>query len=119
MTEKETPENREQTISVTISAPNPAWTLTIEEVWLHDEEMWVITRVKRKEGVIAAQVITDIEDSVTIEAPDYPRTFFIYGKTWNWENETGPSIQFIENLSLLKQQLQDAKRVYAIKKRKE
>lgn len=112
MTEKDTPKSGEQTISVTISAPSPAWTLTIEEVWLHDEKMWVIAQVKRKEGVIAAQVITDIEDSVAIEAPDYPRTFFIYGKTWNWENETGPSIQFIENLSMLKQQLQEGKRVY-------
>ena len=78
-------EKREIAVSVTV--PDAAWKLRIDEVWQVKKELWVVATVSRDAGVIGAQVISTLKALVKVEAPDLPVKVFVVGKTWNWGND--------------------------------
>jgi hypothetical protein len=59
---------KERTIEVTVTVPDSAWRLSIEEVYQVKEEIWVISRVSRNPDAMGAQVITTLTASVKVEA---------------------------------------------------
>ena len=73
-------------IGVSLSAPNPSWSILIESIYMIENELWVISRLSQKPGMVA-QVITPISDKVRIQAPSLPVSHFILGKTWGWKGK--------------------------------
>ena len=84
------PADREtRAITVSVQAPDSAWSLAIRKVVEVGEEIWVVAELKRPDGMVGASVITDLEASVKVAAPDLPLKVFVVGKTWNWGGEDG------------------------------
>jgi hypothetical protein len=103
-------ENR--TISVELTVPSPAWSVSIEKIWIVQDEVWVLARAKRKEGVMAAQVITTVRDSVPVSAPPGPKKVFVYGKTWKWDSDENSSLTFIRAPENLENKTGGARQIY-------
>lgn len=100
----------EKEITVTLTVPDTAWTLAIEAVYHVENELWVIARVSRDPDLMGAQVITTVQASLRLAAPDLPVKYFVIGKTWNWEN-TEP-YTFIKDLKQLERKLQSGTLLY-------
>ncbi|UCF37052.1 MAG: hypothetical protein JSU96_20020 [Acidobacteriota bacterium] len=96
-----------QEIKVTLEVPDTAWSVTIQEVRVVGEELWVISKLERPSDLMGAQVISQVTDSVTIKAPRLPVKHLILGKTWNWEND--PSLEFITNPTMLEERMSGGK----------
>ncbi len=75
-----------KTFSVALEAPDAAWGISIDRIVRVDEELWVVCLLQESGG-LGAQVITVIEDCTQVLACDLPATYYIVGKTWEWENE--------------------------------
>ena len=100
----------EKEITVKLTVPDTAWTVAIEEVYNVESELWVISAVSQNPDVMGAQVISTVQASVKMAAPDLPVKHFIIGKTWAWEN-TEP-YTFITDLKPIEKELQAGKRLY-------
>ena len=100
----------EKEITVALTVPDTSWNISINEVYKVDSELWVISTVFHKPGMIGAQVISTISDSVTIKVPDLPVKIFIIGKTWNWENDEPHT--FIKDLKEIEKKLESGKLIY-------
>ncbi len=100
----------EKDVTVRLAVPDTTWTVVIEEVHKIGNELWVIASVAQDPDMMGAQVITTVEDSLTLAAPDLPVKFFVIGKTWNWENEE--SYNFIESLDKIEEELKSGKLLY-------
>jgi hypothetical protein len=100
----------EREITVTLTVPDSAWAISIEEVHEVKNEIWVISNVSRDPDVMGAQVISVVRDAVIMVAPDLPVKHFVIGKTWNWKNEE--AYTFIENRNNLDSELISGKRLY-------
>ena len=55
-------------ISIKITVPDPAWSVSIKEIYIVDKELWVISELVHA-PVMAAQIITTATDKVTVKAP--------------------------------------------------
>ena len=77
----------EREITVTLTVPDAAWEISIEEVHRVKNEIWVISTVSRNPYLMGAQVISVVKASIKCAAADGPVKHFIIGKTWNWPNE--------------------------------
>ncbi|MDP0501780.1 MAG: hypothetical protein Q7P63_16925 [Verrucomicrobiota bacterium JB022] len=73
----------ERTFTATLQVPTPAHSISIQEVWQVRDQVWIWARVAHSEGM-AAQVITESTDSVTLQAPPGNARYFVSGITWNW-----------------------------------
>ena len=104
-----TGEKQLREISIALTVPNPAWTLSIREVWIVGDELWVISRLTRVSDM-AAQVITTVSDKITIMTPNLPIKHYVVGKTWNWGGQGGHV--FIESRDVLKDDLRSGERIY-------
>ena len=91
-------------LKLSIQAPSPAWGLKITEVWGVGEELWVLAELTEKEGMFP-QVITEISDSVTIEAPNLEPVYSVIGSTGGWTFD-GPTVKLIANRSLIEKGLE-------------
>jgi zinc protease len=100
---------KERTIEVTVTVPDAAWRLSIEEVYQVKDELWVISRVSRDPDAMGAQVITTLTASVKVEAAALPVKHFVLGKTWNWAEEDHT---FIGDMKEIAKSLRDAKALY-------
>lgn len=105
----------EKEITVRLTVPDAAWTVVIEEVHRVGDELWVISLVSRNPDVMAAQVISTVQDSLKITVPDLPIKIFVIGKTWVWEN-TEP-YTFITDLKQIEKALKSGKHLYPSAKR--
>lgn len=103
-------EPSERAITVSLEAPSPLWKLTIQEVYQGTERLFVVAKLVKRDGM-GAQVITKLEDSVTLPAPHLPVHVFLLGKTWNWQ--TPDSMRSFANREDLDQALADSKRLYS------
>ena len=103
-------------ITVKLTVPDSAWTLTIDEIYKGKGEIWVISRLARAPGVMGLQVISMRQDTVKVSAPDLPVKHFVIGKTWNWKNKE-PYI-FIKNLKQIEKNLKLSKLLYKKAKKK-
>ncbi len=77
----------EKEITVKLTVPDAAWAITIDEVHSVRNELWIISTVSRNTDFIGAQVISTVQASLKLAAPDLPLRYFVIGKTWNWKNE--------------------------------
>ncbi|WOO42137.1 hypothetical protein [Rubellicoccus peritrichatus] len=84
-----------QDFTIKFSAPSPAWSVKISEIWVVGEEIWVISDLSKKDGM-AAQVITEISDSVTVEAPKIGVVYYLVGQTGGWKPDV-PGVKLILN----------------------
>jgi len=100
----------EKEITVKMTVPDATWSIAIDEVYEVGDELWVVSIVSQNPDMAGAQVISTVQASLTIAAPDLPVKHFIVGKTWNWKNEE-PYI-FIKDLKQIDDQLQSGKRLY-------
>ena len=73
-------------LKVSFATPNPSWKANITEAKVVDKEIWVKVDVASAGG-IAPQVIGKAEATATVEAPDLPVKYAVFGKTWKWKNE--------------------------------
>ena len=100
----------EKEITVKLTVPDDTWTVAIEAVHKVGSELWVISSVSQNPDIMGAQVISTVQNSVKIAAPDLPVKNFIIGKTWAWEN-TEP-YTFITDLKPIEKELKSGKRLY-------
>jgi hypothetical protein len=72
--------------TVSLQAPDMAWSVRIEEIHKVNDELWVIAQLNRRSGM-AGQMITTVKDTVKTAAPDDLKVkYFVLGKTWGWKN---------------------------------
>ena len=100
----------EKEITVKLTVPDAAWTLTISEVHMVGNELWVISTVSQNPDLMGAQVISTVQASLRLEAPDLPMKYFIIGKTWNCKNEE--PYTFIKDLNQIEKELKSGKLLY-------
>jgi hypothetical protein len=98
-----------QDIAVKLQVPDSGWRIRILEVYRVHNELLVITEVYRMKGM-AAQVISTVEDKVTVSAPALPITHFIIGKTWNWSD--GSPYKFIDSKDAINKDLKAGECLY-------
>jgi hypothetical protein len=101
---------KEKEITVKLTVPDAAWTLTIDEIYQVKNELWVISTVLRDPDMMGAQVISTVQASVKLAAPDLTVKHFIIGKTWGWKNKEPYS--FIKNLKQIEKDLKPGKCLY-------
>ncbi|MCP4107320.1 MAG: hypothetical protein GY749_17550 [Desulfobacteraceae bacterium] len=77
---------KKQDISVSVSVPDMGWKIKIQEIWQVEKELWVISVLNRSSDM-AAQMMTNVSDSVTAETPSFPVRHYVLGKTWKWKNK--------------------------------
>ena len=106
----------EREITVTLTVPDAAWEISIDEVYEVKNEIWVISTVSRNPDIMASQVISIVKASVKFVAPDLPVKRFIVGKTWGWKNEE--PYTFIKDLKELDRELKNGKLLYKSDKKK-
>ena len=100
----------EKEITVKLTVPDTAWTIAIDEVHRVGNELWVISTVSQNPDLMGAQVISTVQASLRLEAPDLPMKYFIIGKTWNWKNDE--PYTFINDLSQIEKDLKSGKLLY-------
>ena len=105
----------ENRITVKLSVPDTTWAINIQEVHQVRSELWVVSSVSTNPDTMGAQVISEVQDSIAIAAPDLPIKHFIIGKTWAWEN-TEP-YTFIKDRQQIETDLNSGERLYPVAQR--
>lgn len=105
----------EREITVTLTVPDAAWEISIEEVHEVKNEIWVISTVSRNPDMMGAQVISVIKASVKCATADLPVKHFVIGKTWNWQNEE--PYTFTKTRKELEKELKSGKLLCKVTKR--
>jgi len=100
----------EKEITVKLTVPDAAWTIAIDEVHKVGNELWVISTVSQNPEVMGAQVISTVQASLKLTAPDLPMKYFIIGKAWDWVNKE--PYTFIKNLKQIGEELKSGKLLY-------
>jgi hypothetical protein len=98
-----------RTISVEVTVPDPAWQVTIREIYVKGDRLLVVSELRRDPEAMAAQVISKASDSVRIPAPNLPTDHYILGRTFRWAQEPH---HFIQNPAELVKVLQSATKIY-------
>jgi hypothetical protein len=106
----------EREITVTLTVPDAAWVIFINEVHDVKNEIWVISTVSRDPDMMGAQVISVVKASVKCAAADLPVKHFVIGKTWNWRNEE--AYTFIKSIKELEKELKYGNLLYKNAKKK-
>ena len=106
----------EREITVTLTVPDAAWVIFINEVHEVKNEIWVISTVSRNPDMMGAQVISVVKASVKFAAADLPVKHFVIGKTWNWRNEE--AYTFIKSIKELEKELKYGNLLYKNAKKK-
>ena len=106
----------EREITVTLTVPDAAWVISIDEVHEVKNEIWVISTVARDPDMMGAQVISIVKASVKLAAPDLPVKHFVIGKTWDWKNKE--PYTFIKTLNELESELKHGNLLYKNTKKK-
>ena len=106
----------EREITVTLTVPDAAWAIAIDEVHEVKNEIWVISTVSRDPDMMGAQVISIVKASVKLVAPDLPVKHFVIGKTWDWKNKE--PYTFIKTLNELESELKHGNLLYKSTRKK-
>ncbi len=99
---------KKQDISISVSVPDMGWKINIQEVWQVEKELWVISVLSRSSDM-AAQMMTNVSDSVTAETHFFPVRHYVLGKTWKWKNKE-PYV-FLNNRKEIEEKLKKGKRL--------
>lgn len=98
----------ERTYEIKLQAPTPAWSVKIESVYVVGEEIFVICKLSEAEGM-AAQVITEISDSVTLKLPDISPQYFVIGPRMG---PPMPGVTFFNSLGAVQNSLDLGEKVW-------
>lgn len=100
-----------QKVTVRLDTPDAGWSLAIDQIFQLNDNLIVISKLKR-EGDMAAQVISTVSDTVSIPVVDEGTIIrhYILGRTWDWGDKANYS--FIENLDPLQSAIQQGELVY-------
>jgi len=101
---------KEKEITINLTVPDTTWQITIDDVYIVENELWVISTVSQNPDLMGAQVISKIQASVKLAAPDLPVKHFVLGKSWHWENDE-PCI-FIQDIKQIEKDLKSARHIY-------
>jgi zinc protease len=102
---------KNKTVGVRIDTPDAGWQVDIEKIYRTGDQLIAVSRLSRKKGAAAAQVITTVADNVDIPSDiDLPVRHYILGKTWNW-GDTG-KYTFIHSEEAIDAPLGDAELIY-------
>lgn len=104
----------EKEITVKLTVPDTTWKIAIDEVYIVEKELWVISRVSQNPDMMGAQVISHIQDSIKLIVPDLLVKHFILGKSWQWENEE--PYTFIQDIGQIETSLKSGKQIYKAEK---
>jgi hypothetical protein len=89
------PKVKTHKLSVAFKVPDTSYKAAITEVRQVGNELWA--RVDVSSAGIGAAVITTAKATATVNAPDLPVKYLVFGKKWGWKNmETG--ITFLADL---------------------
>ena len=102
--------SNEREIIVTLTVPDAAWEISIDEVHVVNNEIWVISTISRDPDMMGAQVISVVKASIKCASADGPLKHFIIGKTWNWPNEE--PYTFLKSRQELDKDLKSGKPLY-------
>lgn len=103
----------ERVFVVSVTVPDPAWEVAIEEIRVAGGEVRVISRLSRDPELMAPQVISEASDRVEAVAPDYPERHYLIGKTWAWDGRDAPdNYTFAEDRSDLAGELRAGERIF-------
>ena len=97
-------------ITVKLTVPDAAWAIAVDEVHKVGNELWVIAILSRNSDLMGAQVISTVQTSLKLAAPDLSVKYFVIGKTWDWDN-TEP-YTFIRDLKQIEKELKSGKLLY-------
>ena len=100
----------EKEITVKLTVPDATWSIAIDAVYEVGGELWIVSIVSHNPDMAGVQMISTVQASLTIAAPDLPVKNFIVGKTWNWKNEE--PYTFIEGLEQIDGELRSGKLLY-------
>ena len=102
-------------ITIKLTVPDAAWTITIDQVHKIGKELWIISIVSRDPNMMGAQVISTIKDTLKLVVPDLPVKHYVIGKTWNWKNKE--AYTFIKNLKGIEKELKTGNAIYKKEKK--
>ena len=98
-----------QRFTVSLTVPDAGWSVKITEVYQLSGELAVVAKLSRSSD-LAAQMITEVSDSVEIEAPKLPVRYFVIGKTWNWASSE--PYTFLPSTAQLPQEVLGGRKLY-------
>lgn len=107
-------DGKAKNISVSVKVPDGGWKISIDKIYMVQNEFWVVSRLSRKEGM-AVQMISTISDSVAANIKNLPVKHFVLGKTWNWPNKE--PYTFLNDLKTIEKKLREGKLMYSRSRR--
>ena len=102
------PEGEKTLIALSFDAPNPSYSVTVDSINEVREEIFVLAKVTKKEGMVA-QVITKIADSAAIPKTAKPIRYFVTGPLWSWFDDE--KITVLEDERAYRELVFDATRI--------
>lgn len=88
-----------QTLRVSVQTPNPCWTIKIDKVYSTDHELLVVSRLAPPvAGESCIQMVAQVEDEVSVEAPPRRVKHLILGRTWDARQDSsgwGPEADYV------------------------
>ena len=106
----------ETAVSVQLTVPDGGWKIRIVQVYQTPTHLLAVSKLERGAGP-AIQVISKVEDSVKVPAPELPVRHYILGKTWKWSNKEARTV--FPSPKELSKRVAGAKLVFQAKVRKE
>lgn len=88
---------KKHNLSVAFKVPSSSEKAAISEVRIVGKELWVRVDVTGAGGFGLA-VISDVKAAATVEAPNLPVKYLVFGKKWGWKNEE-KGITFLKDVS--------------------
>ena len=85
-TDKDNIKQKEHIAEVRFSVPDSTWSIKIVSVTQTEGELAVVCQLSQSD-MMGLMVISEVVDAVKFTANDLPITYYIKGKTWNWENQ--------------------------------
>nr|WP_298998077.1 hypothetical protein [uncultured Allomuricauda sp.] len=103
-------EREERTIMVEAEVVDNEHDLTIEEIWVKDGKLWVISKLEATEQTIGKQKMR-VSDQVTINAPDMDEKYIIVGE--RPDGLFNQRYRYVENMDALSKERDNVKVIYS------
>ncbi len=105
--------DRTRDITVSVMVPDLGWRISIREIVVVGQELWVISQLTRRDGA-AGEMLTTVTDNVSLAAPPLPIKHIVVGKTWSWEN--AEPYTFVSDTHSIDSQLHQGQRLFLLKR---
>ncbi len=105
-------ERKERTITAEVEAPSSGYNLEIQDVYVVNNELWVVSRLE-EENPNAPKATVRVSDRIVINAPDIPVRQYIIGERPN--GSFNEQYTFINDREQIASQLANGKELYSKK----